>query len=184
MKTRDKKFEKVDIAVTRWMARNGLLLLRLSIGIIFFWFGILKFFKGMSPAEDLAIVTIKTITFGFVPDNAILYGLATWEVLIGIGLLFNIFPRITLVLLFLQMAGTFFPVFLFPEKVFHIFPYSFTLEGQYIFKNLVVISAGIVLGATVRGGKLLSGDEKKKPDLTSPVRHVDNTRVAGNKLVI
>ena len=47
------------------------------------------------------------------------------------------------------------PIFLFPGEVFHIFPISFTLEGQYIVKNIVLLSAGIVLGATVRGGTLV-----------------------------
>jgi uncharacterized membrane protein YkgB len=58
--------------------------------------------------------------------------------------------RITLFLLFLQMIGTMSPVFLFPAEVFTKIPYAPTLEGQYIIKNLVIISAGIVLGATVR----------------------------------
>ncbi|MCF8233640.1 MAG: DoxX family protein [Bacteroidales bacterium] len=154
MNLRGKTFHKIDVRITKWMASTGLTLLRWSIGIIFLWFGVLKFFEGLSPAQDLAIRTIGTLTFGLVPENIIIYGLATWEVLIGVGLLFNIFIRETLLLLYLQMIGTFLPVFFFPSEVFKIFPYSLTLEGQYIFKNLVVISSGIVLGATVRGGEL------------------------------
>ena len=136
------------------MATHGFFLLRLSVGIVFFWLGFLKFFDGLSPAQELAIRTIRTITFGWFSDQVIIYGLATWEVLIGIGLLTRIFLRETLLLLYLQMIGTFLPVFLFPTEVFHLFPYSLTLEGQYIVKNLVLLSAGIVLGATVRGGRL------------------------------
>jgi hypothetical protein len=86
--------------------------------------------------------------------KTILYGLAVWEVLIGLGLILNIFLRETLLLLYLQMIGTFTPVFLFPAEVFHVFPFSLTLEGQYIFKNLIIVSSGIVLGATARGAKL------------------------------
>ena len=157
MKLYSKTFQKADIAITRWMASHGLFLLRLSIGIVFFWFGILKYFEGLSPAEDLAIKTISSITFNLIPDKIIIYGLATWEVLIGLGLIFKIFLRETLLLLYLQMIGTFFPLFLFPEEVFHIFPYSLTIEGQYIVKNIVLLSAGIVLGATVRGGRLEAG---------------------------
>jgi len=155
MNLRGERFHTIDIAVTRWMSENGLMLLRLSIGIIFFWFGFLKYFEGLSPAEDIAIRTIRTITFGVISDKVILYGLATWEVLIGIGLIFKIFLRETLLLLYLQMLGTFMPIFLFPGEVFHLFPISFTLEGQYIVKNIVLLSAGIVLGATVRGGRLV-----------------------------
>ena len=149
-----KRFQQADIAITRWMAAHGLFLLRLSVGIVFFWFGFLKFFEGLSPAQDLAIRTIRTISFGWFSDEVIIFGLATWEVLIGFGLLTKIFLRETLLLLYLQMIGTFLPVFLFPAEVFHLFPYSLTLEGQYIVKNLVLLSAGIVLGATVRGGRL------------------------------
>jgi uncharacterized membrane protein YphA (DoxX/SURF4 family) len=154
MNLRGKTFHKIDITITTWMAKRGIVLLRISIGIIFLWFGVLKFFKGMSPAEDLAIETIDTITFGLLPEKIIIYGLAVWEALIGIGLLFNILLREILLLLFLQMIGTFTPVFIFPGKVFIEFPYALTIEGQYIIKNLVIISAGIVLGATVRGGKI------------------------------
>ena len=154
MNLRGKTFYKIDIAITEWMSKNGLMFLRISIGIIFFWFGILKFFEGYSPAEGLAIKTIDALSFSLLPQKVIIYGLAAWEVLIGIGLLFNIFMRETLLLLFLQMIGTFTPLFLFPSEVFHIFPVALTLEGQYIVKNLVLVSAGIVLGSTVRGGKL------------------------------
>ena len=162
MNLRGQAFEKVDVKVTRWMKNNGLKLLRLSIGIIFFWFGFLKYFEGLSPAEDIATKTIDTITFGIFSEKVILYGLATWEVLIGIGLIFKIFLRETLLLLYLQMIGTFMPVFLFPDEVFAVFPYSLTIEGQYIIKNLVVMSAGIVLGATVRGWRLESAEESQK----------------------
>lgn len=156
MNLRGKTFEKVDAPVIKWMAKNGLFLLRISIGVIFLWFGALKYFEGMSPAEDLAIRTISTLTFNLIPTKIIIYGLASWEVLIGIGLLFNLFMRETLLLLYLQMLGTFSPIFLFPEEVFHVFPISLTLEGQYIVKNIVIISAGIVLGSTVRGGKIIT----------------------------
>lgn len=153
-----RKFHRIDIAITSWMSLNGLVLLRLSIGIVFLWFGSLKYFERLSPAEDVATRTIETITFGKLSDKVILYGLATWEVLIGIGLIFKIFLRQTLFLLYLQMIGTFLPLFLFPQEIFYVFPYSLTLEGQYIVKNLVLLSAGIVLGATVRGGRLVPGD--------------------------
>jgi hypothetical protein len=36
-------------------------------------------------------------------------------------------------------------------------------EGQYILKNLVLISAAIVIGATVRGGQLVADPESERP---------------------
>ena len=82
--------------------------------------------------------------------------LATWECLIGLGLIFGKFLRAKLALLLLQMLGTFLPLVLFPQETFTIFPIAPTLEGQYIIKNVVLVSAGIVVGATVRGGRLVA----------------------------
>ena len=138
------------------MARHGVRLLRISLGIIFFWFGVLKFFPGLSPATELASRTIDVLTFGRLPSNVAINILAAWETLIGIGLLTGVAMRATLALLFVQMIGTITPVFLFPELVFMRVPYAPTLEGQYIIKNLVLISAAIAIGATVRGGGLVA----------------------------
>jgi hypothetical protein len=82
------------------------------------------------------------------------FALAGWECLIGLGLLSGKLLRATLALLFVQMLGTLAPLVLFPHEVFVRIPFMPTLEGQYIIKNLVLISAGVVVGATVRGGHL------------------------------
>lgn len=149
-------YRSVDYAITVWMARNGVRLLRISLGLVFFWFGILKFFPGLSPATELATRTIEVLTFGALTPAAAIDILAAWETLIGLGLLTGVAMRATLALLFVQMLGTITPIFLFPELVFTRIPYAPTLEGQYIIKNLVLISAAIVIGATVRGGGLVA----------------------------
>lgn len=142
--------EKTEPIIRGWMQKNGLFLLRLSIGLIFFWFGVLKFFPGISPAQDLAIRTISVMSFGLVPDFIITNGLALWEVLIGVGLISGKYLRITLILLFLQMIGTFFPVFLFPGEVFAQIPFVPTMEGQYIFKNIIIVCAGFAIGGNLK----------------------------------
>lgn len=152
-------FDRLDRRITYWMARYGVLLLRISLGIVFFWFGVLKFFPGLSPAQNLASETISQLTFGLIPPGISIRLLATWECLIGLGLIFGLFMRATLLLLFVQMLGTITPVFLFPGEVFLRIPYAPTLEGQYIIKNVVLISAGIVIGATVRGGDVVDDPE-------------------------
>lgn len=149
-------YERLDSKLPRWMAGNGILLLRVSLGIVFFWFGVLKFFPGLSPAQGLATRTIEVLTFGLVPPPISLPVLAVWECLIGLGLLSGVWMRATLFLLFTQMLGTIAPVFLFPYEVFVRIPYAPTMEGQYIIKNLVLVSAGVVIGATVRGGGLVA----------------------------
>ncbi len=141
---------RVDTIVTAWMNRNGLFLLRISMGIVFVWFGVLKFFPGVSAAQDLAIRTIELLTFGLVPEVFIINGLALWEVLIGVGLISGKFMKVTLLLLSLQMIGTFTPIFLFPSEVFNHIPYAPTLEGQYIIKNIIIISAAMVLWGRLR----------------------------------
>ena len=144
------------------MAEYGVSLLRVSLGIVFFWFGFLKFFSGLSPAQDLAIRTIDFLTFGLIPQNISIWGLAAWECLIGLGLITGAYMRLTLLLLFLQMIGTVTPVFIFPYEVFTQIPYAPTLEGQYIIKNLVLVNAGVVIGATVRGGTLVAEPKRAK----------------------
>lgn len=148
--------DAADLRITSWMARHGLPLLRVSLGVVFLWFGALKFFPGLSPASDLAIRTIYVLSGGMVPAEVSLPVLAAWECLIGVGLLLGIFMRATLLLLAVQMAGTLTPLLLFPGEVFTRMPYAPTLEGQYIIKNAVLISAAIALGATVRGGGLVA----------------------------
>lgn len=150
------RFDVMDARITSWMARYGLLLLRISLGVVFLWFGALKFFPGLSPAHDLASRTIESLSFGTVHANVSIPVLGAWECLIGLGLLSGFFMRATLFLLAVQMAGTLTPLVLFPSEVFTQIPYAPTLEGQYIIKNAVLISAAIVLGATVRGGRLIA----------------------------
>lgn len=150
MVTNNERFLALDNAITHWMQRNGITLLRISLGIIFLWFGVLKFFPGLSPAQGLATRTISVLSFGLIPPEVSINILAVWECLIGIGLLAGKYLRTILFLLFTQMLGTITPVLLFPAEVFTRIPYAPTLEGQYIIKNLVLISAGIVIGATVK----------------------------------
>lgn len=157
-------FNRVDAAVTAWMARYGIGILRHSLGVVFFWFGVLKFFPGLSPASELATSTIDALTFGRVPPHIAINVLAAWECLIGIGLFLGVAMRTTLFLLWVQMLGTITPIFLFPELVFTRMPYAPTLEGQYIIKNVVLVSAGLVIGATVRGGGLVARPELKRAD--------------------
>ena len=156
MNTLMTRLDRLDKNLTAHMARHGITLLRLSVGIIFLWFGFLKFFPGLSPAEDLAARTIQVLSFGWVPPPIALTLLAVWECAVGLGLILGVYLRATLLLLWLQMAGTVTPLFIFPQEVFSQLPYAPTLEGQYIIKNLVLVSAGIVVGATVRGGRLKS----------------------------
>src|SRR5258707_3955340 len=91
-------FDRVDVRVTNWMARYGILLLRISLGIVFFWFGALNFFPGLSPAQDLAARTISTLRFGFVPPTISLPILPASECLIELAFITAKFTCITVML--------------------------------------------------------------------------------------
>jgi len=149
-------FDQVDLALTSWMAKYYLVFLRYSLALIFIWFGMLKFVPGMSPTVDIIENATQIISFGTVPAWVAVYGLATIECLIGFGLLLNIYMRLALLGLFTQMIATATPVFILPETVFSQVPFGLTMEGHHIIKNLILVGAGLALGAKVRGQKGLS----------------------------
>jgi uncharacterized membrane protein YphA (DoxX/SURF4 family) len=149
------RYDRLDLAITSWLARSGLVVLRLGLGLVFLWFGVLKFVPGLSPAQDLATRTIEELTLGVVGPGISLPILAAWESLIGLGLISGRFLRATLFLLAVQMLGAATPLVLFPAETFTHFPFAPTLEGQYIIKNIVLVGAAMVIGATVRGGAIV-----------------------------
>jgi uncharacterized membrane protein YphA (DoxX/SURF4 family) len=158
-------FDRTDRRITGWMAGNGIALLRVSLGLVFLWFGVLKFVPGLSPADELATRTMATLTFGLVQPDISRPALALWETLIGLGLITGRFMRATLLILFIQMIGTATPLVLFPSETWTRFPIVPTLEGQYILKNIVLVTAAMVIGATVRGGGLTDA-----PDILEQAR--------------
>lgn len=77
-----------------------------------------------------------------------------WEVALGIALLFRFYLRLTLLLFFLQLAGTFLVLIVHPEEAFQNGnPLMLTQTGEFVVKNLVLLSAGIAVGSTVRRGR-------------------------------
>jgi uncharacterized membrane protein YphA (DoxX/SURF4 family) len=149
------RFSAIDIVITTWLARHGVTILRVGLGIVFLWFGLLKFVPGISAAEDLAGRTVEILTLGAIEPRVSVVILAVWESAIGLGLVTGRYLRTTLLLLMLQMLGTLTPLVFFPAETFARLPYAPTLEGQYILKNVVLIGAGLVIGATARGGQFV-----------------------------
>ena len=139
----------IDYIIANFMRRKGIVALRYSLALIFIWFGLLKPL-GISPAEQLVRATVYWLPVFSIDTWVSLIG--WWEVLIGITFLFKKTLRLAIALLALQMIGTFMPLVMLPEVSFqngHI-PYGLTMEGQYIIKNLLIISAALVIGGTVR----------------------------------
>ncbi|WP_372975434.1 doxx family protein [Muriicola sp.] len=119
-----------------------------SLGIVYLWFGALKFFPGVSPAEGLASETIVLLTFNLLDARLALILLAIWECTLGLFLLLNVFRRITIPFALLHILLTFSPLFLLPAEVFTAGPLTLTLTGQYIIKNLVIVAVLFTLWDT------------------------------------
>ena len=143
-------FDQIDLQISTLMRRWGTLALRLSFGVIFIWFGILKPL-GVSAAEPLVRATVPWLPL--FDGGTWVAVIGWWEVVIGVCFLFRRTLRIAIGLLALQMFGTFMPLIMLPEVAFQAgrIPYGPTMEGQYIIKNLMIISAALVVGGTVRG---------------------------------
>nr|WP_297787627.1 DoxX family protein [uncultured Allomuricauda sp.] len=115
-------------------------MLSISMGVVYFWFGALKFIPNLSPAEDLAKSTIHHLTFGLIPDEVSIILLAFWEVGLGFLFVLGLFRRQVVILALIHMVCTFTPLLFFPNDVFGEEPLSLTLVGQYIIKNLIIIA--------------------------------------------
>ncbi len=142
-------WDKIDDRIASFMRRWGMLALRVSLAIIFVWFGLLKPL-GLSPAATMVKATVRWMPF-FSPDTWLAI-IGWWEVVIGVTFLFHKTIRVAIALLALQMVGTFMPLVILPEVTFQPgrYLYAPTMEGQYIIKNLLIISAALVIGGTVR----------------------------------
>lgn len=157
-----KKPKILETRALGWKAKNCLSFLRVSLGLIFIWFGVLKFFPGLSPAEVIAGKTILKLTFGYMAPSVSMPLLALLECMIGIGLLIKKFVPFILFFLYIQLLGTMSPLILFPELTFSGSIFQPTLLGQYIIKNIVLLSAAIVIGATSKGGHIVSNVDGQK----------------------
>ncbi len=141
-------FDRVDGVIVSFMRGYGITLLRLALALTFIWFGALKIL-GVSPVSDLVAATAYVV-----PRQFFVPFLGWWELAVGVGLLFGAALRVTLAFFFLQMAGTFLVFIVHPDLTFRGGnPFLLTTTGEFIVKNLVLISAGIVVGSTVRRGE-------------------------------
>jgi putative oxidoreductase len=170
---------RIDLLKTRFVAientlhaalvRHGITALRITVGMVFLGFGLLKFFPGVSPAENLAITTVDRLTFGLVPGGVGLVAIATLESFIGISLLANRWMRLAVWLLAVQLVGVLAPVVLLTGRLFSGPHHAPTLEGQYVLKDIILVAAGMVIAAgTFRGGRLVRDEPQPARASTSP----------------
>lgn len=143
--------------IARWLARHGIDILRVCLGLIIAGFGVLKFFPGVSPAEPLVTRAVDTLTFGVITGQTALVVTAIAECAIGLMLISGRFLRTGLILLAGCALGWMSPLALFPADLFTAG--GPTLEAQYILKDIVLGAAGLVVAAKALGGRMVAGPD-------------------------
>lgn len=137
-------FAKVDAAVSGFLRRWSIPLLRVSLGVVFAWFGLLKVLD-VTPVTELVAETVYWVDPDwFVPVLGVV------EVVVGLALIAKIALRAALAVFAAQMVGTFLVLLIQPDVAFqdgNVF--ELTVEGEFVIKNLVLLSAGLVVGSTV-----------------------------------
>jgi uncharacterized membrane protein YkgB len=133
--------------------KSSLGLLSITIGIVYLWFGLLKFVPGLSPAEGLATETIRLLTFGIFGPSLSMKLLALWETALGVLLVAGLFRRLVIPLTLSHIALTFTPMLFFPDLIFSNNPFYLTLLGQYIAKNIIIAGALIIIWQDYRINK-------------------------------
>jgi putative oxidoreductase len=130
--------------------------LRISLGLVFLGFGVLKFFSGLSPAEDIAAATIDRLTFGLIGGETAVLMTALLETFIGLTLVTGKFVRVGLVVLAGAFVGILSPLVLFTDE---LFPHGPSLMGQYVLKDIVLVAAALVVAAGAPGSRLRSDSD-------------------------
>lgn len=148
----------VEGVVHGWLVRHAIAGLRISMGAVFLGFGVLKYFPGVSPAQDLAVTTTRLLTFGLIPDPVSLVLIATLECVIGLSLIVGKGLRATVYLLVVQLVGILSPLVLLPARLFAGPWHAPTLEGQYVLKDIVLVAAAMVIATGFRGSRIAFSD--------------------------
>lgn len=141
------------------LVKHSVALLRIAVGAVFLGFGVLKYFPGVSPAESLTKATTHLLTFGLIPDDVSIVVIATPECVIGIALIVRRWMRVAIWLLAIEFVGILAPLVLLPGRLFGGPDGAPTLEGQYVLKDVILVTAGMVIAAvTFRGGRIVRAD--------------------------
>ncbi len=176
MRSAHDRLVRLENIIHRALVRRSLDALRVAVGAVFLAFGFLKFFPGVSPAENLAAETTRLLTFGLVPHEVALPVIATLECFIGLCLLAGRGMRLAIWLLTIEAVGIVSPVFLLTGRLFGGPHHAPTLEGQYVLKDVILVAAGMVIAAaTFRGGRLVRDEPQLVPAAGDPT-HFDAER--------
>ncbi|MEV7962602.1 DoxX family protein [Oerskovia paurometabola] len=143
--------DAVAVALAAHLTRWSVPALRVTLGLVFLGFGVLKYFPGASPAEQIVTQTVGALTFGVVEGTAAVVLTAVVETVIGLTLLTGRWLKVGLVVLAVALVGMMSPVVLFPGELFGD---GMTLLGQYVLKDVVFVAAAAVVAAVTLGARL------------------------------
>ncbi len=149
---------RLGAVATRWLTAHSLLALRLSVGAVFLAFGALKLFPGVSPAESLVSETTRILSFGLMPAGPAVLAVGVLECIVGACLLTGRALRGAICILATLLVGILSPLVLLAPRLFSGPHHAPTLEGQYVIKDLIVVTATLVIAAHVAGASLHDGE--------------------------
>lgn len=139
----------VDAILIHSVQKVSMPLARLSLFVIFFWFGLLKVL-GTSPANNLVTDLFhQTFLTDIMTAGTFLIVLGIAEMLIGIFFVIPHLERVAILVMILHMITTFLPLVLLPHLVWQM-PWTPTIEGQYIIKNVVLVAMAIGIAAHLK----------------------------------
>ena len=141
----------------RLLNRYSVAFLRISLGLVFLGFGVLKFFPGLSPAEGIAAATIDRLTLGLIGGHTAVLLTAVLETFIGLTLVTGKLVRVGLVVLAGAFVGILSPLVLFTDQ---LFPHGPSLMGQYVVKDIVLAAGAMVVAAYALGSRLHTEDDE------------------------
>ena len=151
-----------QVAVDQWLDRYSVPVLRVCMGIVIFGFGVLKYFPGVSPAQGVVLAVNRILTFGLMPDQVTLPLFATVEAVIGLSLITGWGLRVIMYPLAVWVVAILSPLVLLTAQLFSGPDHAPTLLGQYVFKDIILLAAVLVVAADVR-----RGNRKTRPSVES-----------------
>lgn len=153
------RFLHLENVLHHQFVAHSVAVLRVAVGLVFFGFGVLKYFPGVSPAQSITEATTHILFFGLIPGRVSMVIVATLECVIGLSLIAGRPMRVAIWLLATEFVGILSPLVLLPARLFSGPDHAPTLEGQYVLKDIILVGAAMVIAAaTFRGGRLVRSD--------------------------
>ncbi|WP_205402749.1 DoxX family protein [Spirosoma taeanense] len=166
-------FDRLDTSINRWLVAHSIALLRIGMGLVFLGFGLLKFFPGISPIEDLATRTTTVLSLGILSGHDAMNFVAGLETAIGICFITGRFLRVGVWLMAAQMIGAMSPLLIFPTELFPGPLHAPTLTAQYIIKDIILVAAGMVVASTWTGARIVAKPQSLRSTLPKRVSSVE-----------